>query len=274
MAYLIPTNYQLLSLPDTVKTSAVIITLNEERNIGRCLSSLNGVVDEIVVVDNGSKDRTQAICEEHGARFIHQKWLGYGQQKNLANEQATGDYILSLDADEELSEKLKTEVLRVKAEEGLNPSVRPIKVYGFNRLTNYCGKWVKHGGWYPDKKIRLFPKGTAKWNENKVHEDLELIGDPEVIWLKGDLLHYSYYTIEEHEARAKKYAELGAQKLIDRKKKNLGLKAILSPIVRFIKMYIIQGGFLDGKAGYHIARITSKEVKMKYRMAAKMQREK
>ena len=142
------------------KISATIITLNEEDKIRRCIESLNGIVDEIIVVDSLSTDATKSICEEFGIRFIEQKWLGYSEQKNLANRLATNDWILSIDADEALSEELKKSILKLKESE-TDDNI----VFSFNRLNNYCGKWIHHSGFYPDKKIRIWNRNVGKWEE-------------------------------------------------------------------------------------------------------------
>ena len=177
--------------------------------------------------------------------------------KNVGNELASHNYILSIDADEALSNELKEALVEEKAQ-GLKGA------YGFNRLTNYCGKWIRHCGWYPDKKIRLFPKDSAEWRGAHVHEELVISPDIDTTWLKEDLLHFSYYTVIEHRERAMKYARLGAEKV--KNKRGLGLKILFSPPFRFFQMYILQSGFLDGKAGFDICRITAWEVRMKYKL--------
>ncbi|RLD77314.1 MAG: glycosyltransferase family 2 protein, partial [Bacteroidetes bacterium] len=145
------------------KLSAVIITQNEEQNIGRCIDSLKGVADDIVVVDSGSTDNTEAICKEKGARFFYNKWEGYIEQKNFANDLAEHKYILSVDADEALSGQLRDSILEAK--ESLKADG-----YEMNRLTNYCGTWIRHGGWYPDRKLRLFHRDKFEWGGEKIHE--------------------------------------------------------------------------------------------------------
>lgn len=237
--------------------TAVIITLNEERNIGRCLDSLKRVADELIVIDSFSSDRTEKICKERGARFVEKEWQGYSRTKNAGNDLATHPFILSIDADEALSIELQ-ESIREEKTKGLHG------VYGFNRLTNYCGKWIKHCGWYPDKKVRLFQKGMAEWKGDHVHEELMLSPGLQIEWLNGDLHHYSYYTRIEHRERAMQYARLGAEKI--KHKRGLGLKLLLSPPFRFFQMYVLQRGFLDGKAGFDICRITAWEVMMKYKL--------
>lgn len=239
--------------------SAVIITKNEARNIGRCLASLVGVADEVIVLDSHSTDSTQGICLAHGARFIPQDWLGYAATKNLGNNLCSHPYILSMDADEALSPQLKESILALGGKlQG---------AYQFNRLAFYCGTPVRHGGWYPDRKVRLFPKDAAAWQGDFVHEELVLAPGMKTTWLEGDLLHYTYYSVEEHWARARKYAGLAADAMVGRGKMGLLLKACLSPGWRFVQMYFIKAGFLDGKAGWNIARITAMEVWWKYTWA-------
>ena len=244
--------------------TAVIITLNEERNIGRCLNSLKDVVDEIIVVDSGSVDRTEEICAKHGVRFVYSEWAGYAAQKNVANGLASHPYILSMDADEELSIELRDSIIAMKT--ALSG------VYGFHRLTNYCGHWVRHGGWYPDTKWRLFPKETAVWEGDFVHEELNFKGKPEKTLLKGDLLHYSYSDTGEHRARADKYSALTAKKLFNAGKKASWLKPSSSAVGRWIKMYLLQSGFRDGWAGRKIASISAASNVFKYRELRRLHR--
>ncbi len=246
------------------KLSVVIITLNEERNIERCLRSLQDVADEIVVVDSFSTDNTQSICEKYKAKFVQIKWLGYADTKNFANSIAQNDWILSLDADEVLSDELRSKISEIK-NNGFSGA------YRFNRLTNYCGKWIRNGGWYPDKKIRLFNRNEARWKGGFVHEELSLDENISVNEFPFNILHYSYYSVAEHVNRSEKYAQLGAEK-IAQSGKNIYLKMIFSPAVRFIKMYFIQKGILDGYFGYKIAVITSREVFLKYKGALKILR--
>ena len=240
--------------------TAVIITLDEENNIGRCLDSLVDVAAEILVIDAGSSDKTCQIAKAKGARVLAHPWEGYGDQKNFGNSQAAHDYILSLDADEALSDELRDSIVASR-KEGLH------SVYGFSRLASYCGQWIRHGGWYPNRKIRLFPKAIAKWTGDSVHERLKFQGNPEVKWLKGDLHHYSYYTVQEHRDRTEIYARLGAQKIRSAGQSGSWWRSEFGPGLRFLKMYIWKLGFLDGAAGYRIAQITAHEVWLKYRLA-------
>jgi (heptosyl)LPS beta-1,4-glucosyltransferase len=240
-----------------VGISAVIITFNEERNIARCIASLRRVADEVVVVDSGSSDGTQAIAETAGAHVVHHPWAGYSGQKNFANTLARCTYILSMDADEALSPELEASLLRVKAK-------GPQGAYRFNRITNYCGTWVRHGGWYPDVKVRLFPKGRARWEGEHVHEELVLDADLPVTHLHGDLLHWSYHTLDDHRARIERYSDLHARKMLEAGNTGGAVKRWLSPVAKFVQGYVLQLGFLDGSAGFHIARLSARAVHLKY----------
>lgn len=236
--------------------TAVIITYNEEKNIGRCLASLKGVCDEIVVMDSFSTDLTEEICRKEGVLFLQHKWLGYAGSKNLANEKASNNWILSIDADEALSRELTDSILEIKKSLG-------DKFYSFNRLTNYCGTWIKHSGWYPDTKIRIFNKKKAHW-EGTIHEKLIFESRIPVKILRGDLLHYSYYTLADHQRQIEKYSSLAANELKEKSIKHAIIKELFLPIAKFIETYIIKKGFLDGSAGFNISVMTAKATKLKY----------
>lgn len=240
--------------------SVVIITLNEERNIQRCIDSVKNIADEIIVVDSFSTDRTKEISVAAGAKVMEKEWKGYGDAKNFGAVQASNNFILNLDADEALSAELRKNISEVK-KKGLNG------VYTFNRLTNYCGRWIRHCGWYPDRKTRIYSRQEAEWTNDAVHEKLIFKKNLPVIFLKGDMEHYSFYTIDEHKEKAKKYAELGAQKTAGRNKFSLLLKMLFNPLVRFIRTYFFQLGFLDGYYGWKICSIAGGEVFMKYKLA-------
>ena len=249
------------------KISATIITLNEEDKIRQCLESLQGVADEIVVVDSLSTDNTKSICEAFGVRFIEQKWLGYSEQKNLANDIASHDWILSIDADEVLSDELKKSILKIKNEE--RETKNEELVYSFNRLNNYCGKWIHHSGFYPDKKIRIWNRKVGKW-EGIVHEVIKFSTKVKEVHLKGDLLHYSYSKPEDFERQVFKFAEMRAQHYFDKGKKNAGLLSVVSPIFFFIKHYLIRLGFLDGKEGFVMCWVSAKATRHKYKTLKKL----
>jgi glycosyltransferase involved in cell wall biosynthesis len=236
--------------------TAVIITFNEERNIARCIESLHGVADEIVVVDSGSTDQTISICESLNVKPIRQDWLGYSAQKNFANGIATNNWILSIDADEALSDELKQSILQLK-------NAGSMSVCSFNRCTNYCGTWIRHGGWYPDTKVRIFDRNKVRWT-GEIHEQLIGFESSDVVHLKGDLLHYSYYSEEDHIRQTEKFTTLSAEDLFKKGKKAGWMKMYLSPISRFISGYIFRLGFLDGKAGFRIAVLSAGATRKKY----------
>lgn len=249
-----------------MKITATIITLNEERNIERCIRSLTGVADEIIVLDSFSDDRTKEICERLNVRFEQRAWEGYSESKNYLNDLVTTDYILSMDADEALDEQLRSEIEQLKSKE--NP-----QVYAVNRLTNYCGKWIKHSGWYPDVKVRLFPKEGSCWDGAIVHESLIFPKELKVVPLAGHLEHFSYYSFEEHRERADNYSRLTAQKMHQQGKKASVLKPYLSAIGRFVSMYLFKMGFLDGKMGFKIAQISAQSNVFKYKELRRLNRE-
>lgn len=246
--------------------TATVITLNEERNIGRCIDALKPVADEIIVLDAFSTDATPRICKEKSVRFEQREWEGYSASKNFLNSLATHNYIFSVDADEAPDEKLQASILQVK-KEGLSG------IYSVNRLTNYCGAWIKHSGWYPDVKTRVFPKELSHWDGQYVHEELIVEGNPQPQLLSGHLLHYSYYDFKDHRARADKYSLLTARKMNAKGKKASMLKPYLSAFGRFISMYILKKGFLDGKMGWHIARISALSNVLKYKELRRLNHE-
>ena len=246
------------------KISAVIITLNEERNIRRCLESLVPVVDEIVVVDSFSDDGTKEICSDYQVRFFSHPWEGFVATKNRANNLASNDLILSIDADEALSEPLAKSILKIKT-----TSVEG-RVFSMNRLMNYCGQWIRHGGWYPDTKIRIFDRRTVSWKGQKVHETLDLPKDIQIVHLEGDLLHYSFYTPEEHRVQLEKFATLSAQEMAENGKRPSMLSAYLHTGWKFLRDYVFKAGFLDGKHGYTISKTNAYGVWYKYLKAREL----
>jgi glycosyltransferase involved in cell wall biosynthesis len=226
--------------------TAVIITKNEERNIKRCLDSLKTVADEIIVVDSYSTDNTVAICHKEGVRVILQEWQGYGQQKNIGNQAAVNDYILSMDADEALDADLIKAITEEKRK-GLKG------IYQVMRFNYYYGKFIRHGAEYPDKKIRLFNRTTTRWDDKFVHETLIIAEGQETTILKGHLLHYTYYHFEEHIKKVNYYTSLAAQDYYRRGKKAPVYKILFSPLVAFIQAYILKRGFMDGMHGFILA---------------------
>jgi len=240
-----------------VSISAVIITLNEERNIGRCLDSLQGVADEIVVVDSYSSDRTEEICRSHGARFIQHRFVGHIEQKNWAILQASHPYVLSLDADEVLSYELKSSIMEVKGNWTHD-------AYYFNRLTSYCGKWIRHTTWYPSRKLRLWDSRKGSWGGINPHDRFILTAGSTKKFLKGDLLHHSYYTVSEHQAQINSFSSILAKSYHEQGRKANIMIIFFAPLWRFIRDYLFKLGFLDGFYGLVVSVNSSHEVFLKY----------
>jgi glycosyltransferase involved in cell wall biosynthesis len=228
------------------KLSVVIISFNEEKNIGRCIDSAKVVADEVVVLDSHSTDRTVEIAETKGAIVKQHTFKGYIQQINMAVDLASHDYILTLDADEALDPLLADSILKAKDH-------FTYRAYRMNRLSNYCGKFIHHGSWYPDRKIRLFDRKIARWGGINPHSKIILQVDLPVKQLRGDILHYSYYTIAEHVAQNNKFSTISAETLFAQGKKTSLFKILVNPVWAFFLSYIIRAGFLDGLMGLVIA---------------------
>jgi glycosyltransferase involved in cell wall biosynthesis len=230
------------------RISAVVITKNEARNVERCLRSLAPVADEIVVVDDLSTDGTPALCEQLGARVVEQAWLGFGPQKNFANGLARHPWILSVDADEALDPALQRAVLAAKTA-GLAGA------YEVCRLNWYYGRFIRHGLEYPDRKVRLFPKDRASWDDSLVHEGLRLPEALPVTRLGGHLLHYTYARLEEHVAKANRYTSLAAEEAARRGASPSLARMFGSPLAVLVKAYLLRRGFLDGLHGMVLAAL-------------------
>ena len=245
-----------------MKITGTIITLNEEKNLPRCLQSL-ALCDEVVVVDSRSTDRTVETAEQAGARVLQRDWTGYADQKNYAAESASHDWILSLDADEELSEPLCDEILEVKATE---PDVAGFR---FPRRAHYLGKWIRHSGWYPDRKIRLYDRRKAKWVGDYVHESV--VTNEPIKELKGDLLHYTCDTFANHLKSLDRYTDLAAQELTDRGQRVGWGRMLIDPPFTFVKTFLLKRGFLDGTRGLAISYAAALYVYSKYSKARALQ---
>ncbi|MBA7612330.1 hypothetical protein ES703_19566 [subsurface metagenome] len=249
---------QLKEMSQSAKISAVVITFNEEKDIGRCLDSLKGVADEIVVVDSFSTDKTEQICINKGVQFFKNPFNGHIEQKNYAMSQAEYDYILSLDADEALSEELKKSILEAKNNWEYDG-------YSFNRLTNYCGKWIRYCGWYPDEKLRLWDRKKGHWGGINPHDRVIMDKGSSVSRLPGDLFHFSYHTIRQHISQINSFSDIAAQAAYESgRRSNLILDILLNPLFTFAKKYLIKLGFLDGYAGFVISVNTSYGKFLKY----------
>jgi glycosyltransferase involved in cell wall biosynthesis len=242
--------------------SVAIITKNEEENLPRTLASVRWA-DEIVIVDSGSTDRTAAIAREFGARFFVEDWKGFGAQKNAAIAKCTGDWVLSLDADEEVSPELAGEV------RGLLAGEPGYEAYFLPRRNYFLGRWIRHGGYYPDPKLRLFRRGSAQFEERAVHETIRPTGP--VGSLRGDLLHHAYPTLDAYIEHMNRYSTLGATQATARGKTSRSVFAFLwnvfvVPVATFKYNYFLRLGFLDGREGlllhlYHSAYVSWKYAK-------------
>ncbi|TGD81400.1 glycosyltransferase family 2 protein [Hymenobacter wooponensis] len=241
-----------------VSLSVVIITYNEERNIARCLEAARGVADEVVVVDSFSTDDTVSISQQLGARVVQHAFEGYVQQKNYATAQATHNHVLQLDADEVLTAELRQSILAAKQNwQGAG--------YTLARLTNYCGSWVRHGGWYPDRKLRLYDRRLGQWEGLLLHERYEVAPGQSVGVLTGDALHYSYDSVEQHVQQLNRFTSIAADELWLRGKRRVSLfHLLLKPWWKFVHGYFFRLGFLDGFAGLSIATISAWGVFLKF----------
>ena len=236
--------------------TAVLITYNVAHTIEPCLVALKQVCDEIIVLDSFSDDGTVEICEKIGVTLVSQEFLGFSQTKNLGNLIAINDWILSMDADEVMSDDLIAVLQKLKPEAG--------KVYALDRLTSFCGQWIYHCGWYPDWKVRLFDRRQVGWQGDFVHETLRIPADVQEVRLPGKLYHFSYRDSADHLRRIEKYARLAAQEQFEQGKKTNFIKLYLSPLARFFRTYFIKKGFLDGKAGWTISWRNAHMVRRRY----------
>lgn len=247
-----------------MKISATIITFNEERNIARAIESLR-CCDEIVVVDSGSADRTLEIAERYGARVVESSWPGYAKQKNLAADRAAHDWILSIDADEALSESLEGEIWALKKR---GPG---FDAYTMPRLAQYLGRWILHSGWYPDRKVRLYHRARACWAGDFVHESVQVNG--RVGHLESNLLHFTCDSITEHLKTMDRYTTLAAEQIASQNRHVGYRQLVIEPIWTFWRTYLIRRGFLDGIEGLTIAHMASLYTFLKYAKARNMRPE-
>lgn len=241
------------------KISVIIITHNEERNIGSTLDAAWQVADEIIIMDSGSTDTTKEICIAKGARFFEQPWAGFGEQRNAAVLKAVHNYILVLDADEVMDEEMIRCIRQQKQDEFAQ------KIYSLHRRNFYFGKFMLHGMEGADIKPRLYHKRFARWNNKLVHEDLEYDVGIKTVKLKGYLLHYTYRSISEYMIKSDKYTSLGAQEYYLNGKDEPGfIKLVLGPAFTFVSAFILKAGFLDGWHGWILARLQAHAVLQKY----------
>lgn len=243
--------------------SAVIIAYNEHDYIGRCLSSLEGISDEIIVVDSFSTDSTESICKNFNVKFFKHHFEGYFEQKNYALSLASCQYVLSLDADEAVSEELKESIIKIKDNLEYDG-------YIVNRLQNYCGRWIKHSRWYPDRHLRLFNKSCGSWEGPNPHDRFIMKPGCRVARIKGDLLHWNYASIEEHIDKINKFSTISAAEYFKEGKRAWICTATIHTIWSFFRSYILCAGFLEGQLGYVSCSITAYATFLKYSKLRKL----
>lgn len=243
--------------------SAVIIAHNEAESIARAIRSLS-CADEILVVDSGSTDGTWDIAAGLGARVILHAWAGYSAQKNFAIEQARHDWILSLDADEEFDAKAQASLRAWKASD----PPQGVAGYRFARRARFLGRWIRHSGWYPDRKLRLFDRRRGRWQGAYVHESVVVNGPVETF--PGEILHYTCDSLDEFRQRIERYAELGAREMLERQDRPNALLRFLAPPWRFVSTYFLRLGLLDGYPGFLIARMEARYVRKKFSKLAQL----
>ena len=237
------------------RLSVFIIALNQEANIDECLVSAS-FADEIVVVDTGSVDHTVELARAYTDRVIEAPWQGFGRTKNFALDQARGEWVFSLDTDERVPPALQEEILAVVEADG------PLNGYRVARKNYFCGRWIRHLGWYPDYTLRLFRRGRGRFRDREVHE--EVVVDGPVGDLPTPLLHYSYRSVSEYVARMDRYARLAAQEMAKAGRRPWPGELFVRPFFSFFHLYFIRRGFLEGTPGYTLAVLMSLYKFLKY----------
>jgi glycosyltransferase involved in cell wall biosynthesis len=240
--------------------SVCLISGSEAHRIRRALTSVSGWTREIVIVLNEDvTDGTDKIAAEFGAKVFREPWKGYAAQKNSAAQKAGQEWVLSLDADEAVSPQLRAELIQTFASGNFPPQ---LAAYSFPRCTLYCGRWIRHGDWYPDRKVRLWRRNCAEWRGQSVHETV--IVDGKVGRLKNDLWHYSMESLNHHLQKSITYSDLFARQRLENGKKSGGMDLWFRPWWRFLRGYVLRRGFLDGWQGYAVARLAAQEVFLRY----------
>lgn len=243
-----------------MKISACIIAFNEEKNIGDAIKSLDWA-DEIILVDSNSTDRTREIAESFDVKVILQDWPGFSKQKQFAVDRALHDWIFSLDADERVSEQLKTEILHLKS----LPAESLADGYKIPRLSFYMNRAIKHGGWYPDWQLRFFNRAKGKWKDVMIHESFEMAENARIQSLRGDILHYSVENAAyHHRLIGERYAPLAAEQMFRSGRRTSPVKIATAGVFAFLQTYILKTGFLDGLPGFCIARFAAHHAFLKH----------
>ena len=246
-----------------IQLSVVIITFNEEKNIARCLDSVKEIADDIVVVDSFSTDKTKLICIEKKVRFVQHKFEGHIEQKNWALTQAKYQYVLSLDADEALTPGLQDEIKKIKNNWQFDG-------YSFNRLTNFCGTWIKHCGWYPDKKLRLWDINKGKWGGMNPHDKVIMDKGTKIFHINKDILHFSFYTVEQHLKQIEYFTDISAKAAFEKGKTSNDFIIFYKSTFKFFRDYILKLGFLDGYQGFIVCKNSAYAKRLKYTKLKKL----
>jgi glycosyltransferase involved in cell wall biosynthesis len=252
-----------------MRLSVCLITHNEESNIVRTLESVRALADEIIVVDSHSTDSTVTLAKSCGAIVFDEDWKGFAAQKNFCIAKSSGDWILSLDADEEVSPELAASILTLKS----TSSAPQFGGYFMARRNLYLNKWIKRAGYYPDRKLRLLKREFAKFELRAVHEDMKMAGNAGI--LNGDLIHHAYVDLEKFIDHANRYSSLGAQMVVDERRVGFSVvNIIFRPAINFVYRYVFRGGFLDGREGLLVHLTHASYVSWKFSKAWELSKNK
>ncbi|MDP8079625.1 glycosyltransferase family 2 protein [Phocoenobacter skyensis] len=239
--------------------SVAMIVKNEQQDLAQCLDTVKDWVDEIIILDSGSTDNTAQIASDYGAKFYtNTDWQGFGKQRQIAQKYVTSDYVFWIDADEQVTPELKQSIIQAVKDD------KPNTVYKIGRLSEVFGREIRHSGWYPDYVVRLYKTDFAQYGDELVHEKVHYPENTTIIKLKGDLLHYTYKNINHYLVKSASYAKAWADQREQSGKKASLFQAITHSLGSFIKMYLLRGGFLDGKQGFALAILSSISVFSKY----------
>ncbi|MDP8161691.1 glycosyltransferase family 2 protein [Pasteurella skyensis] len=239
--------------------SVAMIVKNEQQDLAQCLDTVKDWVDEIIILDSGSTDNTAQIASDYGAKFYtNTDWQGFGKQRQIAQKYVTSDYVFWIDADERVTPELKQSIIQAVKDD------RPNTVYKIGRLSEVFGREIRHSGWYPDYVVRLYKTDFAQYGDELVHEKVHYPENTTIIKLKGDLLHYTYKNINHYLVKSASYAKAWSDQREQSGKKASLFQAITHSLGSFIKMYLLRGGFLDGKQGFALAILSSISVFSKY----------
>jgi glycosyltransferase involved in cell wall biosynthesis len=255
--------YDFAGRQSHVVLSVCIVTHNEEANIARTLDSVKGIADELIVVDSGSTDKTVELARSRGAKVFIEEWRGFSKQKNAAMAKASGDWILSLDADEEVSPELAASIQKLLKS---GQPATEFDAYMMGRKNLYLNRWLKRSGYYPDRKLRLVRRGMGEFEDRAVHESMHSTG--KIGSLEGDLIHHAYSTLESFIDHANRYSSLGGEMEASERPTGFSFaNIVLRPLVAFIYRYFFRLGFLDGREGLLVQMTHASYISWKYAKA-------